>query len=84
MLLGACATLLGDLRPATACGLVLGGAGGVAVVNDALVSELATAKEFLGEVTGVQCVTSGVDGLGDEFSISGEAQEGRDEILSYK
>jgi hypothetical protein len=53
LLLKAGAALLGDLGPATACGLVISGAGSVTVVDDALVGELAAAEELLREVAGI-------------------------------
>lgn len=83
LLLSAGAALLRDLGPATACRLVIGRAGSVAVVNDTLVSKLAAAKEFLGEVAGVESVAGRVNGLGDELGISREAQQGGDEVLGY-
>lgn len=74
LLLGASATFLSNLGPATACRLVLGRTGRVAVVDNALVRELAAAEKFLSEVTGVEGVAGGVDGLRDELGIGGEAQ----------
>lgn len=84
LLLSAGAALLGNLRPATACGLVVSRARSVAVVDDALVGELAAAKEFLSEVTGVERVAGRVNGLGDELGVSRETQKGGDEVLSWK
>lgn len=81
LLLSAGAALLGHLRPATACGLVISGAGSVAVVNNAFVGELAAAEEFLGEVAGVEGVAGRVNRLGDELSVSRETQQGGNEVI---
>lgn len=83
LLLNAGAALLGDLRPATACRLVVGRAGSVAVVDDTLVSKLAAAKEFLSEVAGIESTAGRVDGLGDKLGVSREAQQGGNEVLGY-
>jgi hypothetical protein len=83
VLLDAGATLLGDLGPATACGLVVGGAGSVTVVDNALVCELSAAEELLGKVARVEGVAGRVDGLGDELSVGRETQKGGNEVLSW-
>lgn len=74
LLLGTCAALLSNLRPAASCGFVLGWAGSIAIVDDALVGELTAAEELFSEMTGVECVACRVDGFGDELSIGRETQ----------
>lgn len=82
LLLNASPALLSDLGPAAACRLVLSRAGRCAVIDDALVGQLAAAQEFFGEVTRVESVACGVDRLRDELGISGKTQERRDKVLS--
>lgn len=54
------ATLLGDLRPSTTSGLVLGGRSSVALIDDAFFSQLATAQELLRKVARVKRVGGGM------------------------
>lgn len=65
LLCGAGASLLGDFGPAAACRLVFSRRGCVALIDDALVSQLAAAEEFLGEVAGIDGVRGRVNRLGD-------------------
>lgn len=54
--------LLSDLGPSTSTGsFVLGRARIVALIDDALISELAATKELFSEVARVECATCAVD-----------------------
>jgi hypothetical protein len=66
-------TLLSDFAPATAR-LVLSRARSVALVDDALLSKLATSQELLGEVAAVDVVGSRVHGFRDELLLGRKAQ----------
>lgn len=75
------AALLGNFRPPAASSFVVSGGGSVALVDNALVSQLTAAKELLGKVTRVESAGSGMNGFSDEFGISWETEEGRDKVL---
>ena len=75
--------LLGDLRPATTCGLVLCRRSSVAFVDDALVGELAAAEELFSEVARVKCVGGGVYRFCDKLGVGWEAEERGDKIFGY-
>ena len=69
------ATLLGDFRPSASSSLVLSGRRGVALINDALVRQFTPAKELLGEMARVERAGGGMNGLGNEFGVSREAEK---------
>jgi len=81
-LLRAWTALLGNLTPTTA-GLVLGRARSVALVDDALVSQLTAPQELLGEMTAVNVVSSRMDRFGDELLLRREAKQRGDKFLGY-
>jgi hypothetical protein len=66
--------LLGNLGPATTVLLLSEGARGDGVDN-ALVSKLAAANEFVCEATAVESLGVGVDRVGDDLSLGGEEEK---------
>jgi len=75
--------LLGDLRPATTCGLVLCRRSSVAFVDDALVGELAAAEELFSEVARVERVGGRVHGFSDQLGVGWETEERGDKVFGY-
>ena len=77
------AALLGDLRPTTTCGLVLGRRSSVAFVDDALIGELAAAEELFSEVARVERVGGGVYRFCNQLGVGWETEERGDKVFGY-
>ena len=73
--LGAVATLLGHLGPATVARRRHGASVGV-LLDNALVGELATTDKLLGKVTAVHRGREAVDALGKDGDVKRELEEG--------
>ena len=82
LLLGAWPSLLRNLAP-SATRFVLRGTRRITLVHDPLVSQLPASHELLREMAAIDVVGSRVDGLGEEFLLSGETEEGDDEVLGW-